>query len=91
MGVNLGVGDVPAGCYQAVNSLCLETCVAWLVIFIVTEPGFQNTAATKPRRTRLKATTQNVGEDVRVYELFLQLHPGLDHPDGIHQGVCNEG
>lgn len=62
VGVNLGVGDVPAGCYQAVNSLYLETCVARLVIFIVTEPGFQNTAVTKPQWTRLKVTPQNVGE-----------------------------
>lgn len=24
------------------------------------------------------------------YTLFLQLHPGLDHPDGVHQRVCNK-
>ncbi len=25
-----------------------------------------------------------------MYTLFLQLHPGLDHPDRVHQRVSNE-
>lgn len=66
-GDNCGIEPLRRGCYrrgrcQAVNSLYLETKVTGLVTFIVTEPGFQNTVATKPQRRRRKVMPHDVGE-----------------------------
>lgn len=39
-------------------------------------------------RAKIKVRTGQV--KLRVHILFLQLHSGLDHPDGVHQRVRNE-